>query len=62
MKAILRKTENEGMIATCPFSPSHEIEVKHGILYDFIYSDDNTFYLVVDGRIYEEQSTAFEFL
>lgn len=62
MKAVLRPTESEGMRATCPFPPYYQIDIKHGEKYNFMYDSNDDFYIIVDGRIYEETSTAFDFL
>lgn len=60
MKAYLRKEETADCVATSP-SGKHTIQIKHGIGYDFMYNDDGDFFLIVDDRIYEETSTAFDF-
>lgn len=62
MKAILKRSENEECNAQCPFYPFPSIAIQHGVEYDFMYDDSENFYLVVDGRVYSEQSTAFDFI
>lgn len=62
MKAVLKPTESAGSIATCPFSPYHQIEIKHGEKYNFLYDSNDDFYIIVNGRLYEETSTAFDFV
>ena len=60
-KAILKPTESEGCVATSP-SGKKEIKVEHNKLYDFVYDKEDNFYLVVDDVLFEEISTAFDFL
>lgn len=62
MKAILRESEESGMVSQCPFVDGLEIEIQHGVLYDFIYDNEDNFYLIFDGRLYPEESTAFNFV
>lgn len=60
MKAYLRIDETGGCVATSP-SGKYSVSVIHGVGYDFMYNDDGGFFLIVDDRIYEETSTAFDF-
>lgn len=58
MHAILKNNESAGY-ATCG---DETIEVSHGIKYVFGYDGGDTFYLLVDGRLFEQPSTAFDFV
>ena len=60
-KAILLDTETEGCVAQSYPSGKHELTLKHNVLYDYIYNDENEFFIIVDDRLYPETSTAFGF-
>lgn len=59
-KAFLRK-DVEGVIAYSKPKGEYSIDVEHGIAYDFVYDDEDNFYIISDGYMFEEVSTCFDF-
>lgn len=60
MKVILRPKESESIVFS--FSGKKELEVKKNTLYDYIYDNEDNFYLIVEDVLYPEVSTAFNFV
>ena len=60
MKAVLRT--DESVCIAVSFSGKKELEVKHNILYSYLYDNEDNFYLIVEDVLYPEVSTAFNFI
>ena len=60
-KAKLKKKEAETIVKSHP-NGLHKATVKRGVEYDFIYDDEQNFYLIIDDILYLETSTAFKFV
>lgn len=60
MKARLKKDESQSVALS--YSGRKELKVRHNILYDFIYDSEDNFFLIVEDVLYQEVSTAFDFV